>query len=143
MFDRKPELIKINLGIINHKAPTIYEALGVEKKIFNKCIKKTAQNSKQDLACKNQISWDDLMAFQDKILTKRISKLWEIRKRTYEISLETFVETILVFRSFVTDCVPCGSGDDFKLGMLSPKNEIGACVTLNCHASGLDGHHGY
>jgi len=143
-FDRKkPESTKIDLGRIKHDAPTIYEALGIEKKTFDDCIKKAAKKSEQDLVNKNQISWDDLKAFRGKILTERVSKLWGIRKRTYEISLETFVETILVFRSLVTDCVPCGQGEVFKEGMLSAKNELGACLTLNCPAHGLDGHHGY
>ncbi len=144
MFGRKkPELIKIDLGRIKHNAPTIYEALGIEKKIFDECMAKTIRNSGIELADKHQISWEDLLAFQDKIITERVSKLWGIRKRKCEISLEVFTETVLILRNAVTDCVPCGSGDQFKAGMLSPKNEIGACVTPNCPAHGINGQHGY
>lgn len=133
----------IDLSRINHDASTIYEALGIEKKMFDKCMAKAIHDSGLYLSRKHQITRNDLMAFQDKILTERISKLWGTRKRIYKVSLETFVETILVFRSFITDCVPCGEGEVFKAGMLSPKNEIGACVTPNCPAHGIDGYHGY
>lgn len=133
----------IDLGRIKHNAPTIYEALSIEKKVFDECMAKVICNSGIDLGRKHQISRDDLLSFQDKILTERVSKLWGIRKRKCEISLETFVETILVFRDAVTDCVPCGSGEQFKNGMRSPKNEIGACVTPDCPAHGFNGQHGY
>lgn len=142
MFGRKkPESIKIDLGRIKHNAPTIYEALGIEKKIFDECIKKAAKNSELDLAHKHQITWTDLLTFQGKIFTERVSKLWGIKKRKYEISLEAFVETILVYRNLVTDCIPCGEGEAFKAGMLSAKNEIGACLALNCPAHTSRGHH--
>ncbi len=138
MFDRKKtESIKIDLGRIKHNVPTIHEALGIEEKIFNECMAKTICNFGIDLGRKHQISWDDLLSFQDKTLTERVSKLWGTRKHKCEISLETFMETILVFRDAVTDCVPCGSGEQFKNGMRSSKNEIGACVTPNCPAHGL------
>ncbi len=135
MFKKgKSGLTKIDLGSINHMAPTIYEALRIEKRIFDECMAVALAKSERELVDKHKITWEDLMPFQSKILTERISKLWGIRKRTYEITLETFVETIIVFRSLVTDCVPCGEGEQFREGMRSAKNEIGACITPGCPA---------
>lgn len=138
MFDRyKFDSKRIDLGRVNHGASTIYEALGIKQDIFDACmVYVLKKNSAQELVIRHKITSDDLTAFQDKTLTERVSNLWGIRKRTYEVSLETFIQTVLVYRVLVTDCIPCGRGKQFKEGMKSPINEIGACTTPNCPAHG-------
>ena len=146
IFKRKKETPKkkmIDLGSINHSAPTIHEALWISKETFDECIKKAVQSSGEELARELGLKWEQMKEFQSKNITDRVSKVWEIKKRIYEISLETFIKTILVYRTFATDCVPCGTGEVFKAGMLSDKNELGACVTPGCHSHGIDGHHGW